>query len=163
SASGATCSWPGTRTSSTALRNCTAPPEPRGVGFQPANGSAGWKPAPRSHHFNRRKSPCGVFFTPGRPPGRPPPGSPPAGGGLPAQAPQDTAPRAAVKPSTERTLRLPKEPYRYANLELPAHFNTPGARRFDNTPRDNPVTDVGATLGRVLFHDTRFSANNTVS
>ncbi len=37
------------------------------------------------------------------------------------------------------------------------------ARRFDNTPRDNPVTDAGATLGRVLFYDTRLSANNTVA
>jgi cytochrome c peroxidase len=36
------------------------------------------------------------------------------------------------------------------------------ARRFDNTPDDNPVTDHGATLGRVLFYDTRLSANNTV-
>src|SRR5262249_42652249 len=44
-----------------------------------------------------------------------------------------------------------------------AHFKTSAARRFDNTPRDNPVTDAGATLGRVLFYDTRLSANNTVA
>src|SRR5262249_38271380 len=60
-----------------------------------------------------------------------------------------------------RTLRLPETPYRYADIELPAHFKTRAARRFDNTPRDNPVTDAGATLGRVLFYDTRLSANNT--
>jgi cytochrome c peroxidase len=66
-------------------------------------------------------------------------------------------------PSTERTLRLPDQPYRYANLDLPAHFNTAAAVRFDNTPADNPVTDEGATLGRVLFYDTRLSANNTIS
>src|SRR5205807_7291941 len=59
--------------------------------------------------------------------------------------------------------RLPEMPYRYADVELPEHFRTPAARRFDNTPRDNPVTDAGATLGRVLFHDTRLSANNTVA
>jgi len=35
--------------------------------------------------------------------------------------------------------------------------------RFDNTPPDNPVSDAGAALGRVLFYDTRLSANNTVS
>jgi cytochrome c peroxidase len=67
------------------------------------------------------------------------------------------------RPSTMRQLRLPKTPYNYANLELPAHFKTRSARRFDNTPRDNPVTDAGATLGRVLFYDTRLSANNTVA
>jgi cytochrome c peroxidase len=36
-------------------------------------------------------------------------------------------------------------------------------QKFDNTPADNPVTDAGATLGRVLFYDTRLSANSTVS
>jgi cytochrome c peroxidase len=69
----------------------------------------------------------------------------------------------AVKPSTARTLRLPDTPYRYADPDLPAHFRTPAARRFDNTPRDNAVTDHGATLGRVLFYDTRLSANNTTA
>jgi cytochrome c peroxidase len=77
-----------------------------------------------------------------------------------ADPPAEVA-EAAVKPSTERTLRLPETPYRYADLDLPAHFKTAAARRFDNTPRDNPVTNAGATLGRVLFYDTRLSANNT--
>jgi cytochrome c peroxidase len=58
---------------------------------------------------------------------------------------------------------LPETPYRYAETELPAHFKTATARRFDNTPADNPLTDAGATLGRVLFYDTRLSANNTTS
>jgi cytochrome c peroxidase len=71
--------------------------------------------------------------------------------------------KSAIGPSTTRTLRLPDKPYRYADVELPAHFTTAGARRFDNTPRDNPVTDDGATLGRVLFYDTRLSANNTLA
>jgi cytochrome c peroxidase len=62
-----------------------------------------------------------------------------------------------------RTLRLPETPYHYATVELPAHFRTPLARALDNTPRDNPVTNAGATLGRVLFYDTRLSANNTVA
>lgn len=84
-------------------------------------------------------------------------------------APAAEPPKAAnakpesTKPSTERTLRLPDTPYRYAEIDLPAHFKTPVARRFDNTPADNAVTDDGATLGRVLFYDTRLSANNTVS
>src|SRR5439155_5837366 len=62
-----------------------------------------------------------------------------------------------------RTLSLPTTPDRYTDLDLPAHFKTPAARRFDNTPFDNPVTDAGATLGRVLFYDTRLSANNTTA
>jgi cytochrome c peroxidase len=78
-------------------------------------------------------------------------------------AAQATTEPAPVKPSTARTLRLPETPYRYADLDLPAHFRTPAARRFDNTPADNPVTDAGATLGRVLFYDTRLSANNTLA
>jgi cytochrome c peroxidase len=76
---------------------------------------------------------------------------------------KDTVAPATVKPSTERTLRLPDKPDNYSDLSLPAHFKTQAARRFDNTPRDNPVTDDGATLGRVLFYDTRLSANNTVA
>ena len=86
-----------------------------------------------------------------------------AGSGL-AAAPGKAAPdNNPPKPSTARTLRLPDKPYHYADVDLPAHFNTTAARRFDNTPRDNPVTDHGATLGRVLFYDTRLSANNTTA
>ena len=72
---------------------------------------------------------------------------------------------AANRPSPRprRTLRLPDVPYRYTLLNLPSHFNVPAALRFDNTPTDNPVSDLGATLGRVLFYDTRLSANNTIS
>jgi cytochrome c peroxidase len=71
--------------------------------------------------------------------------------------------KTLVKPSTERTLRLPDTPFHYANTDLPAHFKTPAARRFDNTSSDNALTDNGATLGRVLFYDTRLSVNNTMS
>jgi cytochrome c peroxidase len=65
-------------------------------------------------------------------------------------------------PAAKSTLNPPATPYRYANVELPAHFTQPG-RNPDNTPADNPLTDDGATLGRVLFYDTRLSANNTIS
>ncbi len=86
-----------------------------------------------------------------------------AGSGFAAPPARDAEDRPAVKSSTERTLRLLDTPDHYANVDLPAHFRTPGARRFDNTPSDNPVTDAGATLGRVLFYDTRLSANNTIA
>jgi cytochrome c peroxidase len=76
---------------------------------------------------------------------------------------RDAGEKPPVNPPAARTLRLPDTPHRYADIDLPAHFQTPAARRFDNTPADNPVTDHGATLGRVLFYDTRLSANNTTS
>ncbi len=79
--------------------------------------------------------------------------SPSAGGdaGLQAQVVQ------------KRTLNLPEKLDSYANISLPAHFKTAAVRRFDNTPTDNPTTDAGATLGRVLFYDTQLSANKTFS
>ncbi len=63
----------------------------------------------------------------------------------------------------EQTLDLPASPYNYANLPLPDHFKTDEATELDNTPANNPITDIGATLGRVLFYDKNLSANNTVS
>src|SRR4051794_19543454 len=70
---------------------------------------------------------------------------------------------AAPAPARVRVLRLPDTPDRYADVDLPAHFKTDAVRRLDNTPRDNPITDAGATLGRVLFYDPRLSANGTVA
>ena len=66
------------------------------------------------------------------------------------------------RPTPKGTLKLPSTPYRYANVELPAHLAQPG-RKDDNTPPDNPLSDDGATLGRVLFYDKRLSANRTTS
>jgi cytochrome c peroxidase len=66
------------------------------------------------------------------------------------------------RPAAKNTLKLPVTPYRYANVELPAHLMQPG-RNDDNTPPDNLLSDDGATLGRVLFYDKRLSANNTTS
>ncbi|BAO74495.1 cytochrome-c peroxidase [Winogradskyella sp. PG-2] len=69
-------------------------------------------------------------------------------------------------------LNLPETYFNYANIELPEHYTTngfPSAFQFrapieyDNTPIDNPVTDAGATLGRVLFYDKKLSANSTIS
>ena len=66
------------------------------------------------------------------------------------------------RPAARTILVLPGTPFRYANVQLPAHF-THARRNHDNTPPDNPVSDDGGTLGRVLFYDTRLSANNTTS
>lgn len=68
---------------------------------------------------------------------------------------------------------LPEQHLNYANQVLPDHlinnhFSTQmrfqrAAISLDNTPTDNPITDAGATLGRVLFYDKKLSANGTVA
>lgn len=66
-------------------------------------------------------------------------------------------------------LKLPETPsdyVRYAVDDLPAHFGDGGlltATSGDNTPADNPITNAGATLGRVLFYDKRLSHDNSQS
>ncbi|MEM7029083.1 MAG: cytochrome c peroxidase [Chloroflexota bacterium] len=69
----------------------------------------------------------------------------------------------AQEPSATTIPQLPAQLYTYTVSNLPAHFNTADVLETDNTPTDNPITDAGATLGRVLFYDTRLSANNTIS
>jgi cytochrome c peroxidase len=53
-------------------------------------------------------------------------------------------------------------PANYANPAWPAHYDAFTLAR-DNDPPGNPVTDRGATLGRVLFHDVRLSRTDNVS
>ena len=60
-------------------------------------------------------------------------------------------------------LNLPATHFNYSNPDLPAHFRQGQTAGIDNTPGNNPVTDEGATLGRVLFYDVKLSANNTIS
>lgn len=60
-------------------------------------------------------------------------------------------------------LNLPSTPFNYANQPLPAFFRAPNITAIDNTPVNDPVTDWGATLGRVLFYDKTLSINNTIS
>lgn len=60
------------------------------------------------------------------------------------------------------TLDIPSTYYNY-DVELPNFFLDNELSDEDNTPNNNPVTEAGATLGRVLFYDVRLSANNTVS
>jgi cytochrome c peroxidase len=60
-------------------------------------------------------------------------------------------------------LNLPASPFNYANQPLPPYLRSPGIAAQDNSPATNPVTDWGATLGRVLFYDKLLSANKTIS
>ena len=45
----------------------------------------------------------------------------------------------------------------YANQTIPEYIE------WDNTPVWNPITDAGATLGRVLFYDRRLSRDGSIS
>jgi len=47
--------------------------------------------------------------------------------------------------------------FNYENQSIPSYITK------DNTPADNPITDEGATLGRVLFYDKKLSADNSIS
>jgi cytochrome c peroxidase len=61
---------------------------------------------------------------------------------------------------------LPSQPagyVKYAITDLPAHFRNGPVAAANNTPADNPISDAGATLGRVLFYDKRMSHNDGVS
>lgn len=52
-------------------------------------------------------------------------------------------------------LNAPLRPY---NLQIPDYFS----RNFQ-IPADNPLTEQGVALGRMLFYDTRLSSDNRVS
>jgi cytochrome c peroxidase len=61
---------------------------------------------------------------------------------------------------------LPSQPagyVKYAIDDLPAHYEAGAIQATNNTPVDNPITDDGATLGRVLFYDKRLSHNDGAS
>jgi cytochrome c peroxidase len=71
--------------------------------------------------------------------------------------------------TVDSPLNLPAQPLEYS-VSLPAHFlNNDGGplptriTDHDNTPSFNPITNDGATLGRVLFWDTELSKNRTIS
>ena len=61
-----------------------------------------------------------------------------------------------------KSLTLTAQPYNYANPALPRHIDDE-LQAMDNTPVTNRATDMGATLGRVLFYDVNLSVNNTIS
>lgn len=77
----------------------------------------------------------------------------------------------AHPPLQQGALLLPEESFDY-ELDLPFYYEvntllqTPfqtSALFNDNTPEENPVTNAGATLGRVLFYDRRLSSNQQIS
>lgn len=56
---------------------------------------------------------------------------------------------------------LPATAYNYSP-SLPAYL-LPALAQQDNTPATNPITNDGATLGRVLFYDRNLSRNNSIA
>jgi cytochrome c peroxidase len=76
--------------------------------------------------------------------------------------------RKEVTPVTDSPLNLPATPFDYVGVMLPDYLRQPGpggiiAANQDNTPGSNPITNHGATLGRVLFYDRNLSQNRTVA
>lgn len=65
--------------------------------------------------------------------------------------------------SVSNVLALPATSFNYANIVLPPHLQTAEVLAVDNTPANNPLTDAGATLGRVLFYDRSLSRNRTIA
>lgn len=74
-----------------------------------------------------------------------------------------------IRSSTTTAPDLPATRFDYVAFsqeDTPLHFRQGGNNNIaatDNTPNANPLTNEGATLGRVLFYDTRLSVNGTVS
>lgn len=60
-------------------------------------------------------------------------------------------------------LNIPLQPYNYAKPNLPSFFSNPFIQFQNNIPPNNPVSNWGATLGRVLFYDKDLSINSSIS
>lgn len=71
--------------------------------------------------------------------------------------------RQDILSSIDTALHLPTPSFNYAAPILPTSFLVNPILAQDNMPATNVTTDVGATLGRVLFYDKRLSTNQTVS
>jgi len=68
---------------------------------------------------------------------------------------------ASKEITTTDYLNLPTTPFEY-NVSLPNYYAN-NVANIDNSPVTNPITNNGATLGRVLFYDKNLSINRTVA
>lgn len=84
-------------------------------------------------------------------------------------AAEKTVSLVIIRSSTTTAPDLPATRFDYVAFsqeDTPLHFRQGGNNNIaatDNTPNANPLTNEGATLGRVLFYDTRLSVNGAVS
>ncbi len=69
----------------------------------------------------------------------------------------------SAKAQTELLPVLPTTLFNYSSPALPAHFLAGNVTNLDTASTVSPITNAGATLGRVLFYDKRLSINNSVS
>lgn len=74
-----------------------------------------------------------------------------------------SAPTLSEQEILDKVLNLPTTAFAYSNIPTPPYVNNPGVNNANNTPASNPITDAGATLGRVLFYDKMLSANSTTA
>lgn len=74
----------------------------------------------------------------------------------------DATPSADFPAVAEWTTLDLGHPDNYADPSLPAPYRDPAVTALDSG-RHDPITDRGATLGRVLFFDPRLSVNDRVS
>jgi cytochrome c peroxidase len=69
-----------------------------------------------------------------------------------------------VLPPEDTRPNLPAEPYAYSDLNYPDHFSSSSLQFIiGNNLANNPITNEGATLGRVLFYDKMLSVNGEKS
>ncbi len=88
----------------------------------------------------------------------------PDAGTTPVGAPTAPTPASGQFPGVTAalTINLAAALPNYAAPVWPVHYDA-AVKAQSNAPADNPVTDAGATLGRVLFHDRRLSINDNIS
>ncbi|MFN3199559.1 MAG: cytochrome-c peroxidase [Bradymonadia bacterium] len=92
----------------------------------------------------------------------------PADGGSAQEEQPDTGPEEAnVDPHANAIAALPSPSLPDTLLSydtpIPEYLQVQVVQLTNNTPPDNPITDAGATLGRVLFYDRRMSLNGEVA
>ena len=80
----------------------------------------------------------------------------PAAPNAPAPAQREQFPGIAAALTIDPTAL-----HEYVAPALPTHLQN--VSRFENTPPSNPVTNAGATLGRVLFFDRQLSLNGSTA
>lgn len=65
--------------------------------------------------------------------------------------------------SLHSPLNLPEIPFNYEQQDIPQYLQNYITRKTGNFSDSNPITNHGATLGRVLFYDKSLSVNNSIS
>jgi cytochrome c peroxidase len=73
---------------------------------------------------------------------------------------------SAVRAAVPQVPSLPTQTggyVQYAVTNLPNYYKVSAIANTNNTPATNPLTDAGATLGRVLFYDKRLSHSNGIA